>query len=869
MEKRAELVTDTPEVFSSDFPELLERHAAHLLASAIHPDVIRERGYRSVLRCGPEIEHPQPGYVNVAQFGFKQSQLLFPAILMPLYGVDGKPVLHQLRPDIPRKNQSTGKPIKYESPARRSMHLDIPPRCRKNIDDPSVPLFITEGLKKSDSLASAGAGCVITLLGVYNWRGTNDKGGKVALPEWEQTALNGRTVYIVFDSDIVDKPMVKQAMERLARFLTSKKAIVKVIRLPPGKDGAKNGVDDFLAGGHTLDDVIGLTGAAAEEAKIKRNIFADLFDIKDTLISVHRYDREGNLLGTLPACNFGAKIVSSIVRDDGLRTAKFYRIIGRRNDDGQLLPAIDVPVEDFQQLNWVEAHWGLKAIISSTPAARPQIVQAIKVNSQDATERFIFMHSGWREFNGQLIYLTNGGAIGGKDISVELDSDLKDYCLPAYEDPLDPTGEVKPLYQDAYHKSLDFLEMGTHRVTMPLWAAMYMAPLNPIIDTCFSLFVTGRSGTFKSSITSLALNHFGEKFAFDHLPGSWNFTDNKLEYLMFLLKDAPMLVDDFAPGADRNKAQELQAKAERVMRDQGNRTGRGRLTRDIIGRITPIPRGFFVTSGEHLPAGMSHNSRIFVVHLTELDINQRRVMQVTDAQKRLYGLAMVQYIGWLARRWDELKKVLPQQQQQWSTQMHSNGRHPRMTASLVKLYAGLAMGLQFMVANKSITRKEAEALMSDGLEIFNTWAQRQAERVESLSPAKRFVEALVTLIHAGRVDFGYTGDEKPYPPKQGMVLVGWRDDEQNYLLNPEMAFSTVREFCARTDEPLTFGGDAVWTDLKERGMTECNKGRNRYNVRIYGQQTWVIKLKKQAVEGFGAESIEETMPIEAKMPVLN
>jgi hypothetical protein len=38
---------------------------------------------------------------------------------------------------------------------------------------------------------------VAALSGVWNWRGTNEAGGKVALPEWESVALNGRKVYVV------------------------------------------------------------------------------------------------------------------------------------------------------------------------------------------------------------------------------------------------------------------------------------------------------------------------------------------------------------------------------------------------------------------------------------------------------------------------------------------------------------------------------------------------------------------------------------------------------------------------------------------------------------------------------------------------
>ena len=43
--------------------------------------------------------------------------------------------------------------------------------------------------------------CCIALLGVWSWRETNEHGGKTALPDWELIALNGRDVYITFDSD--------------------------------------------------------------------------------------------------------------------------------------------------------------------------------------------------------------------------------------------------------------------------------------------------------------------------------------------------------------------------------------------------------------------------------------------------------------------------------------------------------------------------------------------------------------------------------------------------------------------------------------------------------------------------------------------
>jgi hypothetical protein len=59
----------------------------------------------------------------------------------------------------------------------------------------------------------------VALLGIWNWRGTNEQGGKTALPEWESVALNGRQVYVIFGSDAMLKSQVHTALARLKSFL--------------------------------------------------------------------------------------------------------------------------------------------------------------------------------------------------------------------------------------------------------------------------------------------------------------------------------------------------------------------------------------------------------------------------------------------------------------------------------------------------------------------------------------------------------------------------------------------------------------------------------------------------------------------------
>src|SRR4030042_1577046 len=169
-------------VFSEVIPQLLTGHLTHLKeGSGITIDVIRERGYRSVL-----------GKAELEKLGFTPAQQRAPGILIPLWSVDGKEAGFQFRPDNPRTN-SRGKPVKYEIPAGSSLRLDCPPRCQKAVGDPKTPLWITEGSKKADALASEGAWAT-AVNGVWGFKGKNQFGGITFLAAWDYMALKNRTV---------------------------------------------------------------------------------------------------------------------------------------------------------------------------------------------------------------------------------------------------------------------------------------------------------------------------------------------------------------------------------------------------------------------------------------------------------------------------------------------------------------------------------------------------------------------------------------------------------------------------------------------------------------------------------------------------
>jgi hypothetical protein len=190
---------------------LFEQHAAMLAASGITPEHARARPYRSV-----------DTKKRLEEIGITPKGRNTPGLLIPLLRKDGSTWGYQYRPDAPRLD-AKGKPVKYETPVGQRNGIDVPPGVGPMLDDPSIPLWLTEGVKKADASAIAGLACV-ALIGVWNWRGTNVYGGKVAVADFDDIALNRRRIILGFDSDLVIKKSVQGALRSLADYLEYKGA---------------------------------------------------------------------------------------------------------------------------------------------------------------------------------------------------------------------------------------------------------------------------------------------------------------------------------------------------------------------------------------------------------------------------------------------------------------------------------------------------------------------------------------------------------------------------------------------------------------------------------------------------------------------
>src|SRR5690606_24451956 len=325
----------------------------------------------------------------------------------------------------------------------------------------------------------------------------------------------------------------------------------------------------------------------------------------------------------------------------------------------------------------------------------------------------------------------------------------------------------------AVRASLELLDVAPRRLTVPLLAACYRAPLAEVVAPDFSLFYAGPTGAKKTSLTALAQAHFGAAFDDRHLPAGWEATGNALERLAFVAKDMILVIDDFAPKGSTADVQRLHRDADRVLRAQGNRQGRHRMRPDGTLRPSYVPRGLILSSGEDIPAGQSLRARLLILEVAPGDVSLSALSRAQQAAADgLLAASMAGYVRWLAGQLDELRTTLPARRRELrDAARRSDWPHDRTPDIVAHLALGWEQFLEYAEAAGAIDATEADRLWREGWAALNEAAREQAGHQASEDPVTRFLELLGAAITSGRAHIADTTDgTAPANP----TAWGWR-----------------------------------------------------------------------------------------------
>jgi hypothetical protein len=789
-------------------------------------------------------------------------------IFIPYYWPgDPKPRSYRVRRDNPEwTTGKDGKPKpakKYLGQPKAPNQLYIPPGVTpEQLQDLTIPIAIVEGEKRALALSRLASHAAerprfipAALASAWSWRG---KVGKTSAPSGEEVELQGpiadldriawnaRTVFIVFDRTVHSDERVKQARNALARELTTRSAEVKLVNLP--EDCGVNGIDDLLAIWGP-DKVLELFDKSVSGARLQV-VLPQQFQTRPE--GMFRVTAKGEKLSETKLTNYSAAIITNIRLDDGIETKLEFEIVaellGRTH-------RFAVPASEFVNMAWPIERMGAAAI--TYPNQREYARTAIQSLSMAAEDRCVYSHTGWRNVDGRWMFLHSGGAIGSSgavsDVKVRLVDPVNRFELRL------PAGPDKLVL--ALKASLRLVELGPAEICFPVLAATARSVFG---DADFAIHVAGETGSFKSELAAVHQQHFGASMNRLHLPGAWSSTGNALETLAFHVKDALLVIDDFAPQGSANDVAKYHAATDRIFRAAGNRAGRGRLDSTATLREPKPPRALVLSTGEDLPRGHSVRARLLILELEKGAIKSSDLTECqNDARAGLYAEAMGGFVQWLAGRFEDRRAEFVQKVSDYRSRALRGIAHARTPEIAANLQAGFELYLDFGVHAGALNAAERDSLASRCWDALSEAAAAQAKYQAATEPTALFLVTLLSLLASGKAHLASrTGGEPDIEPgacgwtrdSGGLWVrrgdcIGWAEGDNIYL-EPTAAHRAVHVAANAAGEGLPVTEQTLKKRLHEKGLlASVDAKRETLTIRktVNGSSMPVLHLLRETV----------------------
>jgi len=513
-----------------------------------------------------------------------------------------------------------------------------------------------------------------------------------------------------------------------------------------------------------------------------------------------------------------------LIQDDGVGQSLSFVLDGW-NSNQRKLGRVTIPAGSLDSMDWVTKSWGLRASLTPGSTVKGKVVWAIKKVGQVTARRVTeYTHSGWRRIGRDWCYLYNGGAIGKDGITVNMGDNLSAYRL----DGSGAEGFDQIPYPEAAKVSLRIRDAMKEEIGTALLGTMYLSPLREWlsqsdITPAFVLFLYGPTGNHKTTAAALAMAHFGN-FHAKNPPASFNDTSNMIREKAFLVKDMPLLVDDFHPVSTQQERRQRDGTAQTLSRSFGDGSDRGRLNADGSVRAKHPPRSVAVITGEDLPSiGASGLARYFILDIDKGDIPiTEELTELQElARKGYLQRAMRGYIQWLMKQADSMPDWLRDLFYQFRTEVRaeSEGQHDRAPETVACLLVGYFMMLNYFRDLGIITTEEAARMQARARRQLLGASRKQAATMDAEKPTRIFLDGLSELLNsrqASVVDLTADTVKEPYLSEQ---MVGYRDADYYYLL-PNLAFRAVAKLCREEGTEFPVSLKALYKHLRTDGVIE-------------------------------------------------
>lgn len=551
--------------------------------------------------------------------------------------------------------------------------------------------------------------------------------------------------------------------------------------------------------------------------------------------------------------NFTPELVELTRRDNGFEVTDTVRFRAFRN--GQYEPTVEIQKSDILS-NHPDQRFGMGCRVFIGRQYAQRLAEVMQMQCEDAEIKTIYAQTGFRDINGEKVYLNGDNSVTKDGItsafSVELDPDLA-RCYRFLDSSVAEA--------DCYPVLLDLMEkIAPDWVIVPCLAYCFMSPLSSMLrekgaEPSFSFYIVGRTGSYKSSLAKVLLSFFGKISYAEPAPLSFLDTQNAIGRKLALISDMPVLLDDRRPTSCADDKNRYEGTEKFVSSAIGDRASRGRLNADSTGKTSYVARSnVFITAEEaYNNIGSSAIARSISVELQPNTIDFAKLCVLQDHTEHLNKLMQL-FVQWLIINYDAVSAGVDCRLKAFREKFASAG-HPRLATAFANLSLGYRVLLDFLVEKGALVAADADQRMDDAISIFLKMCSKQSDKVENEKPTKLFIKLLNELIETKQVRINdintstTTMGDVINPCEAGEKTIGYRDREKGlYYLIPSIAYTAVYQHYAKSGYTFPASMSALWKAFADEKLSMTDTGRTDKRRSIKKKSSRYIALLATAIE---------------------
>lgn len=560
--------------------------------------------------------------------------------------------------------------------------------------------------------------------------------------------------------------------------------------------------------------------------------------------------RDGNSVSVEPIANHAPLLQRIVRRDDGFIRTEKVEFRAKRNYRLEDAITIDKktmiggqPHAEFSPGCRIFRGYHYTAMYSDF----------MQMQCENAEAETIYTHTGWIvDDNGNMVFLNGNQSIDKNgltgDYSVELDPDFKGFQFYPVEDD-DVTCCETVLHGIA--------EAVPDWVYIPLLAYAFLSPLNNLLRTegkepCFSLYIIGKTGSYKSSLSKLLLCFFGRWSYADTAPITFLDTQNAVGRKLSVGADLPLLLDDRRPTnnpADKIRYEGLEKFVSSAI---GDRAARGRLNADSTAKVSYVAKSNLIVTAEEafVNIGSSSIARSVSIELQPDTVDFKGLQTLQDKPGH-FNRVMQLYIEWIINHYDGIRNDCDNLLRKYRDEFSAAG-HARLATAFSQMMFGYAMYLLFMQEQGGLSSEEVSGALKRAKTVFLDMCNTQSKKVETEKPTNLFVNLLREMLETKTVRVDSVNGKRSGVGNTG-ELIGYKDNTYYYLI-PQSTYNQLVRFYGTSGYTFPASKSALWKMMLDEGklIPELNQksGNTRTDkrVKIGGKTSRYITIPIQVIE---------------------